>query len=157
VEIRQCVEIDETRRNQRLAADVRDIDLAGKIMPDENDMRVLIGDFTSFDQAVTAVLVAHHPVRSQARAHRALRAAMAAAQRRQDTDVIPLFAAIDRLLDASHAFGCENGAGKLAKLVAQFRFREWTLEVTPVAVARMCCAAPVGEENRYAGRAEPRS
>ena len=71
VEVRQCIQIDEARRDQRLATGVADIDLAGKIVTDEDDAIVLVDDFAVLDQAVAAGIVADHPVRGKPRAHQA--------------------------------------------------------------------------------------
>ena len=71
VEVRQCVQIDEARRDQRLATGVADIDLAGKIVTDEDDAIVLVDDLAVLDQAVAAGIVADHPVRGKPRAHQA--------------------------------------------------------------------------------------
>jgi hypothetical protein len=71
VEVRQCVQIDEAGRDQRLATGVADIDLTGKTVTDEDDAIVLVDDLAVLDQAVAAGIVADHPVGGKPRAHQA--------------------------------------------------------------------------------------
>src|ERR1700760_1669044 len=67
----------------------------------------------------------------------ALQAAMAAAERCQDADIGPLFAAFHRRLYARHAFRRQHGAGQRAELVAQLLFGEGPQEIAAVAVTGM--------------------
>jgi hypothetical protein len=71
VQVRQRIEVNEPGRDQRIVARIGNIDLARKIMADKNDVLILTDDFALRDQAVSAVLVTNHPVRSLSCAHQA--------------------------------------------------------------------------------------
>ena len=64
VQVRQRIEVNEAGRDQCVAARMGDIDFAWEIVADENDSLILTDDIALRDQAVSAVLVTNHPVRS---------------------------------------------------------------------------------------------